>query len=198
MFRQTGQWGLSRRELGLGLAGAMGLVLAGCGGGDDDDGQPLYTAFNGLRGGMTREDVQTLVGTAPVAGTSSQLMRWESETEILEVRFSGTLIASARWTDRVTGKTYLRTFSGGSRATGGTGSLYQAFLALRPGMTKAAVIGMVPVRVSQGGATSQVLWIDGQESLGVRFNGSGDGSVITFAQWGLSIPAGNRDETRTF
>ncbi len=65
-------------------------------------------------------------------------------------------------------------------------------------MTRGEVIQRVPVAVSQGATTSQVLWIDGEEALGVRFNGSSDGSTITFAQWGLSIAAGSRNETRTF
>ena len=199
MYRNREKRGLGRRELGLGLAAAMGLVLAGCGGGDDDDKQPLYTAFNNLRAGMTREDVQRLVGGTPVSGTSSQVLRWESATEVLEVQFSGGLISIARWTDRLTGKTFVRTFGfSGTGGSGSTGSLYEAFKALRPGMTKSEVIRMVPVTVSQGASSSQVLWIDGEEALGVRFNGSGDGATLTFAQWGLSIPAGSRNETRTF
>ena len=189
---------LSRRQLGLGLLSGLGLALTGCGGGDDGDDQPLSAAFNDLRAGMTRDDVQRLVNRAPVSGTSASVLRWETDTDILEVTFSGDRIATARWTDRTTGRSYLRTFRFAGNGGGGTGTLYQAFLALRPGMTRGEVIQRVPVAVSQGGTTSQVLWIDGEEALGVRFNGSSDGSTITFAQWGLSIAAGSRNETRTF
>lgn len=198
MNKQLRQATLGRRQLGLGVLCAIGLGLTGCGGGDDGDDQPLYAAFNDLRAGMTRDDVQRRVDQTPLSGTSASVLRWESDTEMLEVTFSGSLISTARWTDRKTGQSFLRTFRFAGNGGGGTGSLYQAFLALRPGMTRADVIQRVPVDVSQGASTSQVLWIDGEEALGVRFNGSSDGSTITFAQWGLSIAAGSRNETRTF
>ena len=198
MNKQLLSSALTRRQLGLGLLSGIGLALAGCGGGDDGDDQPLYAAFNDLRAGMTREDVQRLVNRTPLSGTSASVLRWETDTEILEVTFSGDRIATARWTDRTTGRSYLRTFRFAGNGGGGTGTLYQAFLALRPGMTRSEVIQRVPVAVSQGATTSQVLWIDGEEALGVRFNGSSDGSTITFAQWGLSIAAGSRNDTRTF
>lgn len=198
MNKQLRQATLGRRQLGLGVLSALGLGLTGCGGGDDGDDQPLYAAFNDLRAGMTRDDVQSRVDQTPLSGTSASVLRWESDTEMLEVTFSGALISTARWTDRKTGQSFLRTFRFAGNGGGGTGSLYQAFLALRPGMTRADVIQRVPVDVSQGATTSQVLWIDGEEALGVRFNGSSDGATITFAQWGLSIAAGSRNETRTF
>jgi uncharacterized lipoprotein YmbA len=198
MSKQLRRSAWTRRQLGLGLLSGIGLVLAGCGGGDDGDDQPLYAAFNDLRAGMTKEDVQRRVNLAPLSGTSSSVLRWETDTEILEVTFSGNLISMARWTDRNTGQSFLRTFRFAGNGGGGTGTLYEAFLALRPGMTRADVIRRVPVDVSQGASSSQVLWVDGEEALGVRFNGSSDGSTITFAQWGLSIAAGSRNETRTF
>lgn len=188
---------LTRRRLGLGLLSGAGLVLAGCGGGDDDE-PSLLDAFNDLRAGMSRDDVQRVVNRTPLTGASASVLRWETETERLEVVFSGDRIATARWTDRTTGRSYLRTFGFSGNGGGRTGTLYEAFLSLRPGMTRAEVIRRVPVAVSQGGSTSQVLWIDGEEALGVRFNGSSDGATITFAQWGLSISAGSRTETRTF
>lgn len=85
---------------------------------------------------------------------------------------------------------------------GGGGSdintLYDAYKALAPGMTKAEVLDLVPFKPSQGASTSQVLWVEGQEALGVRFNGSSSTGVITFAQWGMSIPAGGQNESRSF
>lgn len=85
---------------------------------------------------------------------------------------------------------------------GGGGSdiktLYDAYKALAPGMTKAEVLDLVPFKPSQGASTSQVLWMEGQEALGVRFNGSSSTGVITFAQWGMSIPAGGQNESRSF
>lgn len=84
------------------------------------------------------------------------------------------------------------------RGGGSIQTLYDAFVALRSGMTRAQVIALVPVRPSQGADTYQVLWVDGNEALGVRFNGSSDGSTIVFAQWGLDIPSGGRQETRSF
>lgn len=198
MNKQMIRFAPNRRQFGIGLVAGVGLVLAGCGGGDDGDDQPLYAAFNDLRAGMTKDDVQRRVDQAPLSGTSASVLRWETDAEILEVTFSGNLIATARWTDRKTGQSFLRTFRFAGNGGGGTGTLYQAFLALRPGMTRADVIQRVPVNVSQGASTSQVLWIDGEEALGVRFNGSSDGATVTFAQWGLSIAAGSRNETRTF
>jgi hypothetical protein len=88
--------------------------------------------------------------------------------------------------------------SGSSSDSGQDGTLYQAYLALRSGMTRAQVIAAVPVSPSQGAYTDQVLWVKGDEALCVRFNGSSDASVITFAQWGLSISAGGRNESRDF
>ncbi|MBT9553536.1 MAG: hypothetical protein IV088_22050 [Hydrogenophaga sp.] len=85
---------------------------------------------------------------------------------------------------------------------GGGGSdintLHDAYKALTPGMTKAEVLDLVPFKPSQGASTSQVLWVEGQEALGVRFNGTSSTGVITFAQWGLSIPAGGQNESRNF
>lgn len=85
---------------------------------------------------------------------------------------------------------------------GGGGSdintLYDAYKALTPGMTKAEVLNLVPFKPSQGESTRQVLWVEGQEALGVRFNGTSLTGVITFAQWGLSIPAGGQNESRNF
>ncbi|UJW81654.1 hypothetical protein [Hydrogenophaga sp. SL48] len=85
---------------------------------------------------------------------------------------------------------------------GGGGSdintLHDAYKALAPGMTKAEVLDLVPFKPSQGASTSQVLWVEGQEALGVRFNGSSSTGVITFAQWGMSIPAGGQNESRSF
>lgn len=85
---------------------------------------------------------------------------------------------------------------------GGGGSdintLYDAYKALTPGMTKAEVLDLVPFKPSQGASTSQVLWVEGQEALGVRFKGSSSTGVITFAQWGMSIPAGGQNESRNF
>lgn len=85
---------------------------------------------------------------------------------------------------------------------GGGGSdintLYDAYKALTPGMTKAEVLDLVPFKSSQGASTSQVLWVEGQEALGVRFNSSSSTGVITFAQWGMSIPAGGQNESRNF
>jgi hypothetical protein len=92
----------------------------------------------------------------------------------------------------------------GLAACGGGGggpsidTLHDAYVALSSGMTKAQVIALVPVDPSQGASTSQVLWVKGEEALGVRFNGSSDTSTIVFAQWGLSIPAGGRTESRRF
>ncbi len=86
----------------------------------------------------------------------------------------------------------------GNGGSGSPGTLYEAFKGLRSGMTKSQVIAYVPVRPSQGADTNQVLWVKGEEALGVKFNGSSSGSIITFAQWGLSIEAGGRDETRNF
>lgn len=190
-----------RRELNLGFLSALGLVGAGCGGGggDDDGGQPLYMAFNQLRGHMKESDVKKQIAGDPVANSTPQALVWESETERLEVSFSGGYVSSATWTDLMTGQRLVRTFKGGGLSGAShSGTLYEVFLALRPGMSKAEVIAKVRLRVSQGEGSNQVLWIEGQEALGVRFNGSDSNSLNTFAQWGLSIPAGNRDETRTF
>jgi hypothetical protein len=190
-------YALGRRELGMGLLAALGLMVVGCGGGDDDDGQPLYSAFNALRLTMDEADVRDLIDGDPVESSSSSLV-WESEIERLEVNLSGGYVFSATWTDLVTGQRLERTFRGGGLSgAGNSGSLYDAYQALRPGMSKADVIDMVRVDVSQGASSSQVLWIDGEEALGVRFNGSSDSSTVTFAQWGLSIAAGSRSETRT-
>jgi len=190
----------TRRQFGACIAVAVGLTLVGCGGGDDDDDDdlPLYRAFNALEGGMTLDRVRLLARGAQESGAVSGVVRWTTDTERLDVSFSGASIASARWTNLQTGLSYVRTFRGGASPAGTPRTLYEAFLSLRPGMTRAEVIRRVPVRVSQGAATSQVLWVQGQEALGVRFAGSADSSVISFAQWGLSIPAGSRDETRTF
>lgn len=188
---------LSRRQLGLGLVAAAGLVVVGCGGGGDDKADSLLDAFNALRGSMKEDDVTDLLEDSPTATDSPRTLRWENDSERLEVVFLGGYVSRATWTDLDTGRSEVRNFSGGG-VNGDTGSLYESFLALRSGMTRAQVIRMVRVDVSQGATTSQVLWIDGQEAMGVRFNGSSDSSTITFAQWGLSIPAGNRNETRTF
>lgn len=77
-------------------------------------------------------------------------------------------------------------------------TLYDAYLALESGMTKQEVLRLVPFEPSQGENTSQVLWVEGEEALGVRFDGGSDVARITFAQWGLSIPAGGRNESRNF
>jgi uncharacterized lipoprotein YmbA len=192
----------NRRQMTLALLGATSALLWGCGGSDGDEedtGQPLYQAFNDLRGGMSPEQVRRTVPLDPVSSPSANPLVWETARERLEVSFQGGVIVSARWTDRQTGRTYLRTFRvTGGGAGGRPGTLYDAYLALRPGMTRAQVVRLVPVAVSQGGSTSQLLWVEGVEALGVRFDGSTDGSTITFAQWGLSIPAGGRDESRTF
>ncbi|MGS5088427.1 hypothetical protein ACVC7V_18250 [Hydrogenophaga sp. A37] len=93
-------------------------------------------------------------------------------------------------------------FLSGCGGGGGGGSdintLHDAYKALTPGMTKAEVLDLVPFKPSQGASTSQVLWVEGQEALGVRFNGSSSTGVITFAQWGMSIPAGGQNESRNF
>lgn len=188
-----------RRALGAGMAAALALMAVGCGGGggDDEGGLPLYSAFNQLKGTMTQANVKRLVDGDPVATSATQLV-WETEAERLEVNFSNGYVSSATWTDRATGQRLMRTFkNGGIAGAGNTGSLYESYLALRSGMSKSEVIRMVRVAVSQGEGTSQVLWIDGQEALGVRFNGSANTSTVTFAQWGLSIAAGSRTETRT-
>jgi hypothetical protein len=191
---------LGRRDLGIGLLAAVGLVVAGCGGGggNDDGGQLLYSAFNRLTGNMREADVKKLVDGSPAETDAPRSLEWTSEKDRLEVRFSGGYVSSATWTDLVTGQRLVRNFKGGSiGGAGDTGSLYQSYLALRPGMTKSEVIAMVRVAVSQGAGSSQVLWIDGEEALGVRFNGTANSSTVTFAQWGLSIAAGSRSETRT-
>ncbi len=77
-------------------------------------------------------------------------------------------------------------------------TLYDAYKSLRSGMTKSQVIALVPVSPSQGRDTSQVLWVDNEEALGVRFNGTSDSSVITYAEWGTDIPSGGRQESRNF
>lgn len=89
---------------------------------------------------------------------------------------------------------------GGGGGGGGSdiNTLHDAYKALAPGMTKAEVLDLVPFKPSQGASTSQVLWVEGQEALGVRFNGSSSTGVITFAQWGMSIPAGGQNESRSF
>ena len=87
---------------------------------------------------------------------------------------------------------------GGGGGGSGINSLYDAYKALTPGMTKAEVLDLVPFKPSQGASTSQVLWVEGQEALGVRFNGTSSTGVITFAQWGKSIPAGGQNESRNF
>ena len=190
---------MSRRQLGMGLLAAVGLAVAGCGGGGGDDEQPLYAAFNKLTGNMNEAAVKKLVDEGPTETNSPRRFAWESDTEKLDVLFVNGYVSVATWTDVVTGQRLVRTFKGGSlTGAGNTGTLYESFLALRPGMTKAQVIRLVRVDVSQGAGTSQVLWIDGDEALGVRFNGSADSSTVTFAQWGLSIAAGSRTETRTF
>ena len=201
-FDQTGVRPNRRAATWVLLAAASG-VLWGCGGsdgGDDDGGQPLYRAFNDLRAGMTPEQVRRVVGLEPSGNAAANPLVWETDKERLEVTFQRGVIVSARWTDRQSGRSYLRTFrlSGNGGGSTAPGTLYEAYLALRPGMTRAEVIRLVPVAVSQGATTSQVLWVQGQEALGVRFNGSTDASVITFAQWGLSISAGGREESRTF
>ncbi|MEZ5702361.1 MAG: hypothetical protein R3E42_11105 [Burkholderiaceae bacterium] len=87
---------------------------------------------------------------------------------------------------------------GGGSSSPSIDTLHDAYVALASGMTKAQVIALVPVDPSQGARTSQVLWVKGEEALGVRFNGSSDTSTIVFAQWGLSIPAGGKTESRRF
>lgn len=194
----------NRRTAAWAMLVASTAMLWGCGGSDggsdDDAGQPLYRAFNDLRAGMSPEQVQRVVGLTPSGSNTANPLVWETERERLEVTFQRGVIVSARWTDRQNGRTFLRTFrvSGNGGGSVQPGTLYEAYLALRPGMTRAEVIRMVPVPVSQGANTSQVLWVQGQEALGVRFNGSTDASVITFAQWGLSLSAGGRDESRSF
>jgi hypothetical protein len=76
--------------------------------------------------------------------------------------------------------------------------LYDVYQALRSGMTKAEVIRITPVAPFQGADTEQVLWVKDEEALGVRFNGTAESSVIVFAQWGLSVAAGGRTESRSF
>ena len=87
---------------------------------------------------------------------------------------------------------------GGSTPATNAGTLYDAYLALQSGMTKAQVIALVPVSPSQGADTNQVLWVKGEEALGVEFKGSGNTNAVVFAQWGLSIAAGGRTESRRF
>lgn len=193
----------NRRTATWALLVATTATLWGCGGsdgGDDDGGQPLFRAFNDLRAGMTPDQVRRLVPLDPAGNPAANPIVWETERERLEVTFQRGVIVSARWTDRQNGRSYQRTFrfSGNGAGSAQPGTLYEAYLALRPGMTRAEVIRLVPVAVSQGANTNQVLWVQGQEALGVQFNGSTDASVITFAQWGLSISAGSRTETRTF
>lgn len=209
---------VSRRRMAGLLVGLTGLALAGCGGGDEldplgliddsDSGNnynntdsggawPLHDAFVKLVNGMTESTVRKKVPGTPTKDASTGKLRWETSAEILEIKFVGSIIDSAVWTDRATGRTEKRTFGIGA-GSGSPGTLYEAFKGLRSGMTKSQVIAYVPVRPSQGADTNQVLWVKGEEALGVKFNGSSNGSIITFAQWGLSIEAGGRDETRNF
>lgn len=218
--------GVSRRRVGLGGVLMFGLGLAGCGGGgldplglgDDDDsegsgggneggggsagGQPLYDAFLALRPDMRLSDVEKRVPGTASQGDNDNEWRWETSTETLVVRFIGNTISEAIWTDRTSDRTerraYVFTGGGGGSGSGAAQTLYDMYKALRPGMTKSQVVASAPVSPSQGIDTDQVLWVLGEEALGVKFNGTSNSSVITFAQWGLSIAAGGRNESRSF
>lgn len=87
---------------------------------------------------------------------------------------------------------------GESSGSGRPKTLYDAYLALASGMSKAQVLALVPFNPSQGADTAEVLWVEADEALGVRFNGTSSGAAITFAQWGLSIASGGREESRNF
>jgi hypothetical protein len=166
------QGGVSRRRLGLWWLASSGLLFAGCGGGGLD---PL-DVVNEIDNGSSDAD--------PLKDCNSD--------QVIDVKDDcngdGKLDDSDKQCCR--GST--------SSGSGQDGTLYQAYLALRSGMTRAQVIAAVPVSPSQGASTDQVLWVKGDEALGVKFNGSADASVITFAQWGLSIAAGGRNESRNF
>lgn len=209
------QSGLRRRRLGMAFVVSVGLGLAGCGGGDLDpldlvdgdsdgggssggEGLPLHEAFLALQTGMSTFDVEDqMPGSAP-EGTASQVMRWETDAETVEVRFIGSTIFEADWTERSTGSTEHRSFIVGSGGSGSPQTLYDTYVALRSGMTKSEVVALAPVVPSQGSDTEQVLWVLGEEALGVMFNGVSNSSVISFAQWGLSIAAGGQTESRSF
>ena len=128
----------------------------------------------------------------------SQVMRWETDAETVEVRFIGSTIFEADWTERSTGRTEHRSFIVGSGGSGSPQTLYDTYVALRSGMTKSEVVALAPVVPSQGSDTEQVLWVLGEEALGVMFNGASNSSAISFAQWGLSIAAGGQTESRSF
>ena len=165
--------GVSRRRLGMWWLASAGLLVTGCGGGGLD---PL---------GVVEDPDESDAGVDP--------QRDCNDDRVIDLKDDcnqdGKLDASDRQCCR-----------GGSSGSGSgqDETLYQAYLALRSGMTRAAVIAAVTVGPSQGASTDQVLWVKGEESLGVRFNGSTDASVITFAQWGLSVAAGGRNESRSF
>lgn len=209
------QSGVRRRRLGMALLVSAGLGLTGCGGGgldplgvvddesdDADSGGalPLYDAFVSLEAGMDTGGVEERVPGTGAKSANGSVWRWETDAEILVVKFVGVTISEADWTNRSTGRTEHRSFLGGSGGSGDGSpqTLYETYVALRSGMTKSDVAALAPVGPSQGYNTDQVLWVLGEEALGVKFNGSTNSSVITFAQWGLSIAAGGRNESRNF
>ena len=165
--------GVSRRRIGLWWLASTGLMVAGCGGGGLDPLDVLDSTDPAGNGIDPREDCNS-DGLIDLKDDCNGDGKLDDHDE--QCCRGGTPVTD----------------------TGEDGTLYRAYLALRSGMTRAQVIAMVPVRPSQGASTSQVLWIKDDEALGVRFDGSTDASVITFAQWGLSIPAGDRNESRNF
>jgi hypothetical protein len=164
--------GVSRRRLGVWWLASAGLMVTGCGG-----------------GGLDPLDVVDDPGDN---GTDVDPQKDCNDDRVIDLKDDcnndGKLDDSDKQCCR----------GGSGSGSGQDGTLYQAYLALRSGMTRAEVIAAVPVSPSQGASTDQVLWVKGDEALGVKFNGSTDASVITFAQWGLSIAAGGRNESRNF
>ncbi len=166
--------GVSRRRLGVWCLVSSGLALTGCGGGGLD---PL---------GLDDDD------DSPASGLD--LERDCNDDRVVDLKDDCNGDGKLDDLD----KQCCRTGSGSGSGSGQDDTLYRAYLALRSGTTRAQVIAAVPVSPSQGANTDQVLWIKGEEALGVRFDGSSDNSVIVFAQWGLSAAAGGRNESRNF
>ena len=165
--------GLSRRRLGGWWMASAGLALVGCGGGDLD---PL-----GVIDDASDEDVDPDQRDCNLDG---------------KVDLKDDCSNDGKVDDKDKGCCLGR--GDESSGSGSPRTLYDAYLALASGMSKAQVLALVPFRPSQGADTAEVLWVEADEALGVRFNGTASGATITFAQWGLSIAAGGRQESRNF